>query len=177
MILSVEELKKYISTDVQDAVLEGKLQALEILIRKYTNNNFQQRAVRTIGICTSEHRIICDRIMPFKAGDTIQISNSEYNPDRLCTIAEISENVLKVYEDICNEDYVLITRITYPMDVKMGVVNMLQWDIENRSKVGIQSETISRHSVTYFNMDGDNSLIGYPKSLVGFLKPYMKARF
>lgn len=65
----------------------------------------------------------------------------------------------------------------YPMDVKMGVINMLNWDLENRDKVGIQSETISRHSVTYFNMDGDNSTMGYPKSLLGFLKPYMKARF
>ena len=63
------------------------------------------------------------------------------------------------------------------MDVKLGVVNMLQWELENRSKVGIQSETISRHSVTYFNMDGENALMGYPKSLIGFLKPYMKARF
>lgn len=178
MILSVEELKKYISTDIQDAVLEAKLQALEILIRKYTNNNFQHRAIRTVGMCASDaHTITCDKIMPFKIGDTIQISNSEYNPDKLCTIAEINGNVLTVYEDICDEDYVLITKISYPMDIRMGVVNMLQWDIENRSKVGIQSETISRHSVTYFSMDGDNSLIGYPKSIVGFLKPYMKARF
>lgn len=43
--------------------------------------------------------------------------------------------------------------------------------------VSIQSETISRHSVTYFNMEGDNSSMGFPKSLLGFLKPYMKARF
>ena len=53
----------------------------------------------------------------------------------------------------------------------------IEWDLENRDKVGIQSETISRHAVTYFNMDGDNSTVGYPKSLVGFLKPYKKARF
>lgn len=65
----------------------------------------------------------------------------------------------------------------YPKDVQMGVMNMLNWDLENRDKVGIQSETISRHSVTYFNMDGDNSSMGYPKSLLGFLKPYRKARF
>lgn len=178
MIISVEKVREYVTTDIQDAVLEGKLQALEILIRKYTNNNFQARAIRTVGMCASDsNTITCDKIMPFKVGDTIQISNSEYNPDKLCTIAAINGKVLTVYEDICDEDYVLITQISYPMDVKMGVVNMLKWDIDNRDKVGIQSETISRHSVTYFNMDGDNSLIGYPKSLVGFLKPYMRARF
>ena len=178
MIISVENVKKYITTTEQDAVLEAKLQALEVLIRKYTNNNFQVRAIRTVGMCASdENTITCDKLIPLKVGDTIQISDSEYNPDKLCTIAEISENVLKVNEDICDEDYVLITKIAYPMDVVMGAVNMLKWDIDNRDKVGIQSETISRHSVTYFNMDGDNSSIGYPKSLVGFLKPYMRARF
>ena len=49
--------------------------------------------------------------------------------------------------------------------------------LDNGDKVGVQSETISRHSVTYFNLDGDNSSMGFPKSLTGFLKPYMKARF
>ena len=26
-------------------------------------------------------------------------------------------------------------------------------------------------------MDGDNSIMGYPRSLLGFLAPYMRARF
>lgn len=114
MIISVEEVKKYITTTVEDSVLEVKLQALELSIQRYTNNDFKR-----------------------------------------CMTAEGE----------------------YPADVKMGVVNMLKWDLENRDKVGIQSETLSRHSVTYFNMDGDNSSMGYPKSLLGFLKPYKRARF
>jgi alkylated DNA repair dioxygenase AlkB len=65
----------------------------------------------------------------------------------------------------------------YPMDVKMGVVNLMKWEMGNRAKVGVQSESLSRHSVTYFNMDGDNSIMGYPRSLMGFLKPYVCARF
>ncbi len=113
MIISVEEVKQFITTTESDAVLEVKLQALEASIQRYTNNDFQ--------------RCLID-------GE-------------------------------------------YPPDVKMGVVNMLNWDLNNRDKVGVQSETISRHSVTYFNMDGDNSTMGYPKSLLGFLKPYMRARF
>lgn len=177
MIISVDELKQYISTDVQDSVLEAKLQALEILIRKYTNNNFQVRSIRTVATCNSDHTVICDKLMPFKVGDTIQISASEYNPDMICTITAINGNVLTVDKDLIDDNYALITKVSYPMDVVMGTVNMMQWELENRAKVGIQSETISRHSVTYFNMDGDNSLMGYPKSLIGFLKPYMKARF
>jgi hypothetical protein len=51
------------------------------------------------------------------------------------------------------------------------------WEVQNRSKVGIQSETLSRHSVTYFAQDASNQLMGYPVTLLGFLKPYIKARF
>ncbi len=65
----------------------------------------------------------------------------------------------------------------YPMDVKLGAVNLLKWETANRDKVGISSETISRHSVSYFDMTGDNSSMGYPKALLGFLQPYMRARF
>ena len=43
MIMTVEELKSYIDITAKDPVLEAKLQALELLIRKYTNNNFQDR--------------------------------------------------------------------------------------------------------------------------------------
>lgn len=114
MIISVDEVRKHITTTLDDSVLEVKLQALEASIQRHTNNDFKR--------CLTDE------------GE-------------------------------------------YPPDVKMGVINMLKWDIENRDKVGIQSETISRHSVSYFNMDGDNSVMGYPKSLLGFLKPYKCARF
>lgn len=178
MILTIEEVRQYITTSEADSVLVAKLQALELLIRKYTNNNFQQRAYRTIAECRSEGKVIeCDTRIPFKAGDTIQISQSKYMNDTLITIKTVSNTTIVAVEDIVDEDYVLLTKVVYPMDVKMGVVNMLKWDLDNRDKIGIQSETISRHSVTYFNMDAANSSIGYPTSLVGFLKPYIKARF
>ena len=48
MIMTVEELKKYVDTEEKDSVLEAKLQALELLIRKYTNNNFQDRNRRFV---------------------------------------------------------------------------------------------------------------------------------
>lgn len=170
MILSVEELKLYISTDVQDAVLEAKLQALEILIRKYTNNNFQNRKYRTTGNVEGNELIVEDSSY-FKVNDTIMINSN------LCVITEMIGHTITINYEVLPEKDCLVTKIEYPMDVVIGIVNMMKWDLENRAKVGIQSETISRHSVTYFNMDGDNSLIGYPKSLVGFLKPHMRARF
>ena len=173
MIISVGKLRGFISTNEIDEVLEAKLQALELLIRKYTNNNFQNRNIRYS--CDIESNKLMFTSLYLKEGDTIQISESKYN-NGLYVIKSLNGG-MTLDKDIYDESNVLVTKVEYPMDVQMGVVNLIKWDEENRNKVGIQSETISRHSVTYFNMDGDNSIVGYPKSLVGFLKPYMKARF
>lgn len=169
MIVSVEEFCAYVpsAAETPDVILEGKLQAAELMIRKYTNNNFQDRNRRFItgisdGAFTEAYPYI-------KEGDTVQISESKLNNGLYLFSAQ---NM-----GLMDEEHCMVTKVVYPMDVKMGVVNLLKWDLENRDKVGIQSETISRHAVTYFNMDGDNSTVGYPKSLVGFLKPYKKARF
>lgn len=175
MILTVEEFRSYVETDKSDAVLSSKLAALELLIRKYTNNNFQHRGFRT----TADIRgnvFISEAMQPFDVGDTIQVTESQLNSG-LYTVINTTDATFEVIDVLHNELDVLVTKVVYPVDVKMGVVNMLEWDLNNRSKVGIQSETISRHSVTYFSMDGDNASMGYPKSLVGFLKPYIKARF
>ena len=175
MIMTVEELREYITTKETDLLLEAKLRAVEQLIRKYTNNNFQKRAYRVTADIVKDV-FLSDVLVPFKIGDTIQISNSPMN-DGIYIVTEIEVSTFKVDRDVLEGTNVIVTKVEYPMDIKLGVVNMIKWDLENRSKVGIQSETISRHSVTYFNMDGDNSALGYPKSLIGFLKPYMKARF
>lgn len=115
MIMTVAELRRYVDTDDNDQVLQVKLEALENIVQKYTNNNFR-----------------------------------EYKVDGV---------------------------VVYPADIKMGVVNMLKWDMENRDKAGIASETISRHSVTYVDQTAANTMVGYPASLVGFLTPYRRARF
>ena len=174
MIISVEELKKRITTDKSDPELEDMLAGIENAIRNYTNNNFQHRGFRTVG--TIEDRKLYLDAAVFKAGDTIEISESYYNAG-LYVVPEGGEADVIALPGAVDETDVLVTKIVYPPDVKIGAVNMLKWDLENRPKVGVQSETISRHSVTYYNMDGDNSVMGYPKSLLGFLKPYRKARF
>lgn len=172
--MTVEELKSYISTNESEEVLEGKLQALELLIRKYTNNNFQIRSIRFL-VNVVDGGINLETPL-LNENDTIQISQSLYN-DGVYYIKSKSGQNLILNDVLIIEDKILITKIKYPQDVKMGVVNMMKWELENRDKVGIKSETISRHSVTYFNMDGDDSIMGFPKSLLGFLEPYKKARF
>ena len=180
MIMTVGELRKFVTVDEideTDQALEVRLQALEMLIRAYTNNNFQQRGFRI----ESDIRggvFISGSLIPFAVGDTVMLSQSALQLDCLCTVKEVTgDTTFMVNEAVFDEDAVLVTKVVYPADVKLGVANMLKWQINGGDKIGVASETLSRHSVTYFNMDGDNSLMGYPKSLMGFLKPYMKARF
>lgn len=173
MIISVEELKQRITTDKPDAVLEEMLEGIEIAIRNFTHNNFQHRGFRTVGTI-EEGKLYLDAAV-FKVGDTIQISESHFN-EGLYVVSEIEGDVITL-PGALDETDVLVTKVVYPADVRIGAVNMLKWNLENRGKVGVQSETISRHSVTYFNMDGENSVMGYPKAILGFLKPYHKARF
>lgn len=178
MIISVEKLKQYITTDKADLVLEVRLQALEQMIRKYTNNRFHQKPYVRIKANVIAGNFVTDDVIPFKVDDTIQVSIGEDATDcGIYTIAKIDGQTFTVKEDIPDMAQVTVNKVSYGDDVKMGVINLMEWDLNTRHKVGVQSETISRHSVTYFNMDGDNSLMGYPKSLLGFLKPYMKVRF
>lgn len=177
MVLTVAELRQFIDTEEVDQVLEAKLQALELLIRAYTNNNFQVRAFRSVAVAMPDHDMLCSGMVPFRVGDTLHITESDYMQDMLVTVTGVEGNVVTVAEDLYDESGVVITKVKYPSDVKVGVANLLKWELENRDKVGVSSETISRHSVTYFDMTGDNSTMGFPKALMGFLRPYMKARF
>lgn len=178
MLMTVDELKEYVDTGAaKDKVLEAKLQALELLIRKYTNNNFQDRNRRFVApVDTATGFQYASEL--FKTGDTVQVSESHYN-DGLYTIkvVDMDNGHMEVNEELVSEPVVMATKIVYPMDIKVGAANMLSWDLNNRDKVGISSETISRHSVTYADTTGENAVMGYPKALIGFLKPYKKARF
>lgn len=177
MIVNVETLISMSDfRGLTEAELTRKLKAIELAIRAYTNNNFQNRNVRFTA------KTYSDKVYgtsPFlRVGDTIQISKSCVN-DGIYTITEISKkgfirldtNKLFAVEDN------LITKVEYPVDIVQGVINLMKWEVENREKVGIKSETLSRHTVSYFDQDKDNTVMGYPVALLGFLQPYMKARF
>ena len=176
MIISVEEAKTLIDfKEWTDAKIERKLKAIEKTIRAYTNNNFQNRAYRRTADIFGG-LFVCEALAPFKVGDTVQISNSKYNSG-LYTITAVTDATFNAAEDVTDEENVLVTRIEYPEDVVDCALNLLEWEINNRSKVGVQSEKLSRHSVTYFAMDANNQAMGYPVSLLGALKPYRKVRF
>lgn len=176
MIISVAKAKTLIDfNDWTDEKIEMKLKAVEQTIRAYTNNNFQDRGRRVQARITGGV-IVSDALLPFDVGDTVQISESRYNSG-LFTVVSVPDGLsFTVAEKTADEDGVLVTKIVYPADVIDCCINLLEWEKTNRAKVGIQSETLSRHSVTYFNQDAGNQVMGYPGALLGCLKAYRKAR-
>lgn len=176
MIISVEKARALIDFDGwTDEKVEMKLKAVEQTIRAYTNNKFQDRGYR-VTASIRDGVIATDCPVPFSVGDVVEIGESEIN-DGLYTVDAVDDKEFFVVEDVRDEDSVLITKIVYPADVVDCCVNLLEWEKQNRAKVGIQSETLSRHSVTYFNMGAADQVMGYPAALLGCLKAYRKARF
>ena len=187
MLMTVEELRQYIQTDETDQVLAAKLSALELTIRRYTNNNFINRRV-WLDADILGGVFVSDALIPFREGDTIMISHSDLMQDCLCTVQEVAgDTTFTVNEDVYDEGNVFVYKVDYPMDVKLGAVNILKWMLRNEaansgdtSKKDIQSETLSRHSVTYATDSTESDLavdFGVPKKHVAFLKLYKKARF
>lgn len=175
MIVAVRELLTMPEfSGKSEEALKRKLNAVEHLIRSYTNNNFQNRSIRFQG--SSEGDRIKGHARYLKEGDTVQISQSDVN-DGLYLITEIAEDFIRLDADLFDVPKNLVTKVEYPADVQEGVIELMIWEVKNRQKVGIKSETLSRHSVSYYDQDADNQVMGYPVSLLGFLKPYMKARF
>ena len=178
MIMTVAELRQFVDTEEADQVLEARLQALELLIRAYTNNNFLVRPFRMVAVAMANGKqFIVNSPVPFAVGDTLQITESDLMQNELVTVTAVSDGVITVKEDLYDESGVVITKVKYPLDIKTGVANLYKWEINNRDKVGVASETISRHSVTYVDQTAANTLMGYPAALMGFLNPYKRARF
>lgn len=177
MILSVDKAKDLVNIPEgwSDERIEMKLAAIEQTIRAYTNNNFQNRGYR-VEADIREGVFASPSFVPFAEGDTVQVSESALNRGLFTVSAVVGDDAFAVAEAVRDEDAVLVTRIDYPADVVACAVNLLEWEVNNRAKVGVQSETLSRHSVTYFNMGAADQVMGYPASLLGCLKAYRKAR-
>lgn len=174
MIISIEQAKALIDlADWKDEKIEMKLKAVEQTIRAYTNNNFQVRSYR-IQASIVNGALVSESPIPFSIGDTIQISESRLN-NGLFTILATEDTTFTVSEDVKDEDAVLVTKVVYPADVIDCCVNLLEWSKNYGGKVGIKSETLSRHSVTY--EDSATLFMGFPIGILNGLKLYKKARF
>lgn len=176
MIISVEKAKALIGdfNGWTDEKIEMKLKAIEQTIRAYTNNNFQDRGYR-VTADINNGVLVSDFPIPFSVGDTIQISESQLNSNKLYTILAVADNrTFTVSGDIKDEDCILVTKIVYPADVVDCCVDLLEWEKKYGGKIGVKSETLSRHSVTY--EDSTGLFRGYPKGILNAVYHYRKAR-
>jgi len=177
MIISIEDVKKRITTKLDDSVLEEKLQALEIQIREYTNNRFLKKPYVRINAEILGGVFISESPVPFKVGDTVQVSVGRDAIDcGVYTVKEISGTTFTVKEDVDDITNTTVSLVQYKADVRMGVVELLDWKLKNADKVGLSAETISRHSQTFDRASIDKNF-GVPNDLLAFLKPYKNPRF
>jgi len=176
MLITAYELKANYKQfeNIDDGLIFRKLAVIESAIRKHTNNNFQNRNIRFIA--DVKNGVIQGTSSYLKVGDTIEISDGINKG--LHTIAEITETI-KTDTELYDSEKNLVTKIEYPLEVIEGAIDVLDWELiqKGKEKSGIASETISRHSVTYVQRTGDNTVNGYPIELFNFCKEYKKARF
>lgn len=172
MIITVADLKKQIDCgSATDEQITAKLEAIEAVIRKYTNNNFQERAIRFVGQSSGTN--VYGEPQYFGVGDTVQISGSKMN-DGLYQIVEVGTDHIELDKPLLTTDYNIVTKVKYPVDVIQCAIDMYAWKQNMGNKVGIKSETISRHSVTY--EDSASLFMGYPTGILSGLNLYKKAR-
>lgn len=173
MLIDIAELQGIPEfANIRATQLKRQLQAIENTIREHTHNNFQVRAIRFEA--AAEGNTIKGIYPYLRAGDTVQISESVNNG--LYVIEAIGDGQITVDKGLHTVEHNLITKVEYPIDVINGAIELLKWRVKFGSKLGIKSETISRHSVTYYD-NAATTTGGYPAALMGFLQPYMKARF
>lgn len=172
MIITVADLRAQVNCgNDADNLIETKLKAIESVIRAYTNNNFQQREIRFIGYSTGMY--VYGEPRYINIGDTVQISASKVN-DGLYQVTDVGDSGIQVDQILNDVEYNMVTKISYPADVVQCAVDLYRWKQDMGSKVGIKSETLSRHSVTY--EDSATLFMGYPIGILNGLKLYKKAR-
>ena len=172
MIITVEDLKKQVNCGMAaDGLIASKLEGIEEVIRAYTNNNFQMRAVRFAG--RSDGSCVYGDPRFFVAGDTVQISASDVN-DGLYVVKAVAEDHLELDKPLMAVEFNLVTKVQYPADVVQCAVDLYKWKQTMGDKVGVKSETLSRHSVTY--EDGATLFMGYPVGILNGLILRRKAR-
>lgn len=177
MIMTVDEIKIHCDCEgITDDVIKNRLNAIEAVIRKYTNNNFQNQNIR-FKASSDGYNLTCK---PFfvKVGDTVQISQSKVN-DGLYEVEMVTDDELTVDRELFTVPFNLVTKIEYPEDVKQCALDLFKWKQEFGAKIGIksESETLSRHSESVTYEDSATLFMGYPVGILSGLSLYKKARF
>ena len=166
---------------IDDSITQEDLDAFEVAFRSLTNNNFQNKHIRFKDIEFVGENLIAvkDPIVGIKTGDTIEVNYSHYN-DGLYVVEELTGKQIKVQGKpffVANTSGSMITLVQYPADVKAGLKKILSYNLKMADKIGIKSESISRMSTTYYDVNANETVDGYPAAMVSFLKKYEKMRW
>jgi len=177
MILTLSELKIILQIDdnTQDDLFELQLQILEDAIVDYTNNLFEDD--NTIETITASFDATLKTITAknsfdfvknyYMVGDQIRVIGSRKN-DAVYSIKSVVNNIIEVNEDLIDEDNdlnITIFALKYPKALKQIVADMVNYNV-NRNKL-VDSESISRHSITYRKIEGQ-----YPVEIIAGLNKY-----
>ena len=166
---------------IDDSITQEDLDAFEVAFRSLTNNNFQNKHIRFKDIEFVGENLIAvkDPIVGIKTGDTIEVNYSHYN-DGLYVVEELTGKQIKVQGTpffVANTGGSMLTLVQYPADVKAGLKKILSYNLKMADKIGIKSESISRMSTTYYDVNASETVDGYPAAIVSFLKKYEKMRW
>ena len=166
---------------IDDSITQEDLDAFEVAFRSLTNNNFQNKHIRFKDIEFVGENLIAvkDPIVGIKTGDTIEVNYSHYN-DGLYVIESIDGKQITVQGTpffVANTGGSMLTLVQYPADIARGIKKLIAYDKKMASKIGIKSESISRMSITYYDVNASENIDGYPASLLSFLTKYEKMRW
>lgn len=177
MILTLAEAQTLDPNITQD-----DLDAFETSIRALTNNNFQNFNVRISQLSLSDKTITATQgtTNGMRVGDTIEVNGTLYN-NGIYTIASLTAQTITVNsaQDFIAETAAdgIATLVQYPADIKRGVRKLIEYDVQMAGKAGIKSESISRMSVTYYDVNAAENTDGYPKAMLDFISKYEKMRW
>ena len=159
----------------------GALEALESTIRAESNNHFHKGVPLRIGRIEGATVYFTSSHNSFKAGDTVELHGTAYY-DGFYHVETVRDDHIVLTERLVDgwqpKEEANIYRVYYPPDVVEGAKKVLDYSVKMSGKMGIKSETVSRVSVSYYDVDTQAGLIfGVPSYLFAFLDPYRKRRF
>lgn len=176
MILTLEDAQK-----VKPDVTQDEINGLEIAIRAITNNKFQIASTKTKVVEFDGSLIkLAHPVRGLKANDTIEVYGDDVN-DGLFVVESVDGASVTVVDEFVNTNRFdvapTLVKISYPADIVSGVRKLLTYDDKMADKVGIKSETISRMSTTYYDVNATENINGYPAAMMAFIDKYRKIRW
>lgn len=176
-------LKIDVAQAIDPNITQDDLNAFEAMVREITNNNFQKTNVRGYDLTLMEDTITINfgDTVGMMVGDTIEVNGTTYN-DGLYVIKSLTLTSIVIEtptRPLTHESAkgAIVTLVLYPADIIKGVKGLIEYGVKMGDKVGIKSETISRMSVTYYDVNASDNAEGYPKAMLSFLDKYIKMRW